>query len=69
VKEIIELVGAVVQVLLPIGVEMVTAAMGGGDPMAALLKERVDAVIPSPLRLTLARKAEAARRAHAARTP
>jgi hypothetical protein len=64
--EIVQLVGAVWNVLAPIAQEMVATALGGGDPLDALSKERVEAILPASVRLDLAMRADAAAKAHAA---
>jgi len=62
---ILSLIEAVFGALAPIATEMMRKAMAGEDPLDALAHERVEAIIPAPLRLELALAAERARRAAA----
>ena len=70
--ELINAIGSFVEIAIKIGItegpeiaQMISAAVHGSDPLAALAKERVDDILPG-LQLELAIHAEHVRRAHLA---
>jgi hypothetical protein len=65
--EILQLIAAIWRALGPVVTEMVAVALGGGDPLDVLARDRVEAILPQSVKLDLAMRAHQAAAAHAKR--